>query len=314
MESRNLSIIEERFGTDYKQASHGEITYNCPFCLKKRGKADNDHKLYVNTNSLKFHCFKCGASGRLKSIQINTDGAFGVYEDLLKLKLQDTTLDCTDEDEGDNMFYLPVTKIEHGTVAYNYCNKRGITDELISYYDIRLGVNDLVGRIVIPNNIYGSCWTDMYSARTVIDQIPKYKNPVGANKTDIVFNLKSIKDYQDQVIIVEGVITAICGGKDCVATYGCHPSDSQVKQILEKNPKSIICCYDGDEAGQTGLIELLFKLEASMYKGKIYYVIMPKDQDACDMGYIKYREYLKDNMKEYLGEFMFNLQKKSDNL
>ena len=306
LEKANISIIEEKFGTDYKMAAHGELTFNCPFCVHKRGKADKDHKLYVNSSSLKFHCFKCGSSGKLRSAAVETDSAFGVYEDLLKLKISSDP-DLVD-DEEENTFFLPVTQIKKGTVAYDYCMKRGITEDLIKYYDIRLGVDDMSGRIVIPNNVYGTCWTDMYSARSVIDQIPKYKNPTGVNKNNIVFNLKSIKENQPVVIIVEGVITAICGGKDCVAVYGCHPTRDQIKQILDKKPKNVICCLDGDEAGQTGLKELLHMLDDFHYDGKIYYVIMPKDQDACDMGYKKFRQYVKDHVKEYSGDFIFNLQ------
>lgn len=311
MQLNNLPLIEDKFGTDYKQASHNEITFNCPFCLSKRGKADDDHKLYVNTVSLKFHCFKCGSSGRLRTVQVDTDSAFGVYETLLKIKYGEEIFNKEDDDDEDseNMFYFPMTKIVPGTVAYDYCLKRGITEDLISYYDIRLGVDDLMGRIVIPNNVFGNCWTDMYSARSIIDQIPKYKNPTGVNKNNIVFNLRHIKDNQDKVIIVEGVITAICGGKDCVAVYGCHPTREQLEQILAKNPKSIYCCLDGDEAGQTGMKELLKLLDTMNYNGTIYYIKMPKDQDACDMGYSKYREYIEEHKKEYLGELFYKIQK-----
>ena len=286
MDQQNLTLILDRFGDNYKPASHGEVTFNCPFCLKKRGKADNDHKLYVNTQSLKFHCFKCGSSGRLKRLVTN-EKLSGVYEKLLKMGNPDLNVDEA-EDTNDNMFYFPVTQILPGTVAYDYCLKRGITSDLIKYYDIRLGINELAGRIVIPNNVYGMCWTDMYSARTIIDQIPKYKNPTGAKKNTLVFNLKSIEPNQDKVIIVEGVITAICGGKDCVATYGCHPSDDQLDQIIDRKPKSIYCCLDGDEAGQSGMKELLAYL-SKHYTGNLYFVKMPADQDACDMGYEKFR-------------------------
>ena len=310
MEQKNLTLITDNFGDDYKSATHNEITFNCPFCMKKRGKADTDHKLYVNTKSLKFHCFKCGTSGRLKKL-VNTESAYGVYEKLLKFG--QTTAVSEDDDTEDNMFYFPVTQIIPGTVAYDYCLKRGITEDLIKYYDIRLGIDELFGRIVIPNNVYGSCWTDMYSARSMIGQIPKYKNPTGAKKNTLVFNLKSIKPDQEKVIIVEGVITAICGGKDCVATYGCHPSDDQLNQIISRTPKSIYCCLDGDEAGQSGMKALLEYL-SNHYKGKLYYVTMPKDQDACDMGYAKFRSYIEENKREYAGKFIYEFMKDSAKL
>ena len=306
----NLELIEERFGTDHiRESSHNELRFNCPFCLKKRGKADDDKKLYVNEESLKFYCFKCGSKGKIRTVSVAAESCYGVYEKLLNRSREDDSK----EDSDDNMFYIPVTKISKGTVAYNYCLKRGITEELIDYYDIRLGIQDLTGRIVIPNNVYGKCWTDMYSARTVMNQIPKYKNPIGAKKNNIVFNLKNIKEGQERVIIVEGVITAICGGKDCVAVYGCHPSDSQLKQIISKYPKSIYCVLDNDDAGNSGTIQLLNWLGSSEYQGKIYRVKMPRDTDACDMGYEKFRNYIEDHKKEYIGGVYSKLRDFVDN-
>ena len=299
----NLDLIEERFGTDYiRESSHNELRFNCPFCLRKRGKTDDDRKLYVNEESLKFYCFKCGSKGRLRNVLNGDVAPSGIYKDLLKMFDDSDCVEESNDTNEDNMFYIPVTKIEKGTVAYNYCISRGITEELIDYYDIRLGIQDLAGRIVIPNNVYGNCWTDMYSARSVINQVPKYKNPSGANKKNIVFNLKNQKENQERIIIVEGVITAICGGKDCVAVYGCHPSDEQLKQIIDRNPKSLYCVLDNDEAGNSGTIQLLRWLEHSRYRGKIYRVKMPRDIDACDMGYQNFRKYIEDHKKEYVGE------------
>ena len=305
----NLKLITDRFGTDYKSASHDEITFNCPFCISKRGKADNDHKLYVNTKSLKFHCFKCNSSGRLNSVTMPKDFSGELYEILWQLKSPDyVDADSCDEDGEDNIFYLPVNKIEKGTVAYDYCVSRGITEDLINYYDIRLGVGELMGRIVIPNQVINNCWTDMYSARSMIGQIPKYKNPTGAKKNKLVFNLDKISDGQEKIIIVEGVITAICGGKDCVAVYGCHPSHEQLDQIVSKNPKSIYVCLDGDSAGQSGMVPTLTYL-LNRFKGTLYAIAMPEGEDACDMGYKRFRAYIEANKMLYQGEAYYELSK-----
>lgn len=305
MNKENITLIEDRFGTDHKQAGHGELTFNCPFCIKKRGKADNDHKLYVNSESLKFHCFKCNTSGRLKT---NSDSQISssVIDALFEYFESGCDSEDTEEESEDNMFYFPVTQILPDTVAYKYCVDRGITKDLIDYYDIRLGVGDLTGRIVIPNTVYGNCWTDMYSARTVVNQIPKYKNPTGAKKNRLVFNLNRISEGADIIIIVEGVITAICGGKDCVAVYGCHPSTEQLDQILEKKSKAIYVCLDGDEAGQSGMLPTLEYL-ASKYSGDLFYIKMPKDKDACDLGNRVYRKYVDKHKKKFVNSLIYSL-------
>ena len=297
-----LNEIIQKFGNDYIKTNNDEIRYKCPFCLKRRGKADEDAKLYANTKSGKFHCFKCGASGYLNVLpKTSNSNVYGRIINFLYNK-------SSDNDDEENIFYVPNNKIEKGTLAYEYCLSRNITEEKIDYYDIRLGVNELYGRIVIPNEVYGDTgiWTDMYSSRTFIDQIPKYKNPVGVKKNDIVFNLHRIKENCEKIIIVEGCITAICAGKNAVAIYGCNPTYSQINSILSKKPKSIYCVLDGDTAGSKGNAFLLNEL-SNRYNGTLYSVKMPFNVDASDMGENKFQNFIEINKTLYVNGVYKNL-------
>jgi len=289
-----FEVIIEKFGDDYKYANKTEIRYNCPFCIKRRGKSDNDRKLYVNIDSGKFHCFKCNAKGLL-SYKKNSLSTYGVYDKIDKLFNGEEEL--TNEENDDILFYMPSTAISKKSLAYEYCLNRGITEDLIDYYNIRLGVEEFWGRIIIPNEIYSedSLWTDMFSARTYTNQIPKYKNPENCKKTNAVFNLHNIKEHCDTVIVVEGVITAICAGKDAVAIYGCHPSDRQISLILDKKPKSIICSLDNDKAGKLPngqMAETFSKISKGI---SVFTVYLPEGLDASDMGEKSYLEYVNDN-------------------
>lgn len=293
-----------KFGTDYvHDKKNDELMYVCPFCESKIGKIKTDRKLYVNVKfgdykkSGKFHCFRCGTKGRLGKSKIHIDDTSGVYKELLRMDEYENNVE-NDEDE-DNMFYVKNTFIEDNTIAFNYLKNRGITREHINYYHLRLGVDDLYGRIVIPNQIFGreGVWTDMYQARSYLNQIPKYKNPDGAKKSSVVFNLHNQVKGGD-IVIVEGAITAICGGRNCVGVYGCHPSKHQIKSILEKEPKSIICCLDNDPAGRQGNKELLEKLNQE-YRGDLFQVIMPEGIDAADMGEEEFRKYVDKNKFRY---------------
>lgn len=293
---RNLDIIIDRFGRDYNKASGDEINYNCPFCESKRGKKDNDGKLYVNVVSLKFYCFKCHSKGRLSRRRL--ESVYGVYDNLLEYS---KSSDESDEDSGDNMFYIPNTTIVKGSMAYNYCMDRGIDEEKIRFYNIRLGLGDLFGRIVIPNMIIGDSgvWTDMFSSRTYIGQTPKYKNPEGCKKTHSVFNLHNIKEGCDDIYVVEGAITAICAGKEAVAVYGCHPSNQQISSILSKKPKNIYCVLDNDSAGRHPNELLADTFSRSRDVGNVYLVYMPVGIDAADMGELRFKEYVMNNKIPY---------------
>lgn len=287
---RYTDNIIDKFGRDYV-IHNDEYTYNCPFCFKRRGKADNDRKLYVSGTKGLFHCFKCDTRGSvIPHISVKTSG---IYSDIMSIFSVDNN---SDEDSEDNIFYVPNLKITKGSIAYEYCIDRGITEDNIDFYNIRLGSNELFGRIVIPNMILSEngSWTDMFSARSYLDQKPKYKNPVDCKKSDIVFNLHNINEGGD-IYVVEGAITAIMAGREAVAVYGCHPSDEQVKKILSKNPKNVYAVLDNDEAGRPGNEMLAEKLSRYINDGNVYMVYMPYGKDAADIGETRFKEYVKDN-------------------
>lgn len=289
--NRNREIVERRFGIDYHPAKDYNIAYKCPFCKNKRGKADMDYKFYVDLKTLKFYCFKCKSKGRLRSV---LESDYDVYNSITSYLGYRN--DHEDDSLDDNVFYIPNLKIKEGTEAFRYLESRGFTKEHIDYYDMRLGQDDLFGRIVIPNELIDSSsyWTDMYSSRTFLDWEPKYKNPPGAKKTDVVFNIHRIPDGGD-IYVMEGVLTAIAGGKESVAIYGCHPSNGQISKILNKNPKNIYCVLDNDEAGRESNKKLASTLYSKAKGSNVYLVYLPEGKDAADMGEIKFKEYVENN-------------------
>ena len=288
--------ITSKFGNDYIE-NGDEIRYCCPFCEIRRGKADHDYKLYANQSNGLFHCFKCGARGYLGEKEEHSNSNIDVYGRLNDLYSQITVVNSNDE----NVFYITDRKIEKGSVAYDYCIERNITEEKIKYYDLRLGVGELFGRIIIPNETYGvrGIWCDTYSARSYIGQIPKYKNPSGVKKSEIVFNLHRIEKGADDIYGVEGAITAICAGKEAVAFYGCCPSDKQISMVASKKPKNFYAVLDNDEAGRPNNLILADKM-SKLIDGNVYLVYMPEGKDASDLGEYAFKEYCKNNRLEYV--------------
>lgn len=293
--SEKLKIITDRFGTDYRSAKDNNIHYCCPFCLSRRGKADHDYKFYVSIPKMKFICFKCGAKGRISSqISLSNDS---VYKSILDLS------ECEDDssDDGYNMFYLPNKDIKKGTLAHEYLIKRGISDEMIKFYNIRMGIDNLFGRIVVPNILYGQdgSWTDMYSARSYTNQDPKYRNPEGCKKTNAVFNLHNQKKG-GRVYVVEGAITSICAGKDSICTYGSSPSDEQISMIANFGFKEIYCVLDNDPSGRKGNAMLSEKLSNVVNSDvTIYTSHLPEGLDAADVGEEKFKKIVEQNKVEY---------------
>lgn len=296
----NEKVIIDRFGTDYlynKNDTKPHMVYNCPFCLSKRGKADDDHKLYVSMLNLKFYCFKCHSKGTIRSFDVSADNSHIIYNKLLSMYDNDT-----DEDEEDNMFYIKDIKIPKDTKAYEYLIGRGIDDEKIDYYNIRFGTDELFGRIIVPNIMYSKNWTDMYQARSYINQIPKYVNPEGANKSQSVFNLHRL-GKGGEVYVVEGAITAICGGRDCIGLYGSSPSEKQLTDIISHEFEEINCVLDYDESGIKGNQRLAEELRLRCSsRTKINIINMPPGVDAADLGESKFKRYVHNNKIEYISK------------
>lgn len=306
-----IEIVVKHFGSDYSLSENGKnMSYICPFCEDKVGKIKTDRKLGVNVDpdsphKLQWYCFRCGSSGRLEAKKKT------LYDNLLGLtaikNITSVIPDYENTSDEYNMTYLPKAPILKGTEPYNYLISRGIDDEKIEYYQLRLGKDQFSKRIIIPNKMFGQTWCDVFQARDYTGRNqPKYLNPAGIDKSKIVFNLHRQPNNPEELIIVEGCITAICGGKNCVGMYGCHPSKSQIEQVLKLKPKNLICCLDNDEAGNNGTKQLIKDILSRNYKGKLYYVNMPRGKDAADLGEKAFQDYVKRNKKVY-DEFTFNL-------
>lgn len=272
-----------------------EVQFHCPKCIERKGTPDRKGKLYVNVKSYKFICFRCGFKGRIsKTGSIDTSK---YYENDLEIENQKLSHEIYEAIEGGDKFKLkiPVSKVTESESATSYLLKRGFSYDQMEYYDMRVGnLNQEFGRIIIPNEVKNLVYTDTYSARSFIDQTPKYHNPCGIKKSEVVFNLHRIREG-DTIIVVEGVLTAVAAGKHAVSTLGKTMSRSQASQILSKNPKRIYLNYDyGAEKESHDACELLRSINDSI---DIYEVFMKDERDAADLSTEEYVKCLYSAVK-----------------
>lgn len=297
--------ITSNFGDSYIESPNThDLMYECPHC-KELGKKTSDHKLYVNYDTLVFHCFRCGWKGKLSQENSVDEGSSDRF--IRNIRAYKRRIDVyssvadDDEDELDTFYKLPSVIPAVDDPAVLYLNKRGVSYDEIVKYNMRVASIDdqsrFFGRVVIPNKLIAGCWTDMYSARAYIDLTPKYLNPRNSPKNKIVFNLHNIEDNCEQIIINEGVLTSIVAGPDSVAIYGKSATDEQVRLILSKNPKRIYVSLDNDADPKRGIMkdptkykvdQLVYKLLNSS-KSELYLVKMPAGMDAVDVGRELYR-------------------------
>lgn len=298
IEKVNIEKIESYFGNDYVLTSKHNLAYNCPYCEEKRGKIDNDHKFMVDAKTTMYWCFKCHTKGLLiKSSVSNAERIIPFLMDYFNLD-DDSNINRDSVINSDLIEFKDVIPLTKDSVGYEYLKNRQITDEQISYYNIMNGINDNLGRIVIPN-VLVSKWTDFYQGRSYIGANNKYKNPEGVDKTNIVFNLHNQRKKQKRIYIVEGLFSAIRGGKDCVSIYGSSVSEMQLNLIKNYKFEEIYCCLDGDSAGQLGNNHMMNELKKCT-NSIIYNVVLPEKEDPADMGEDVFKEYCEKHKRVFI--------------
>ena len=313
------NFIISIFGEDYIPAGSTELRYQCPFC-REQGLRFDDYKLYVNCSLSKkgglWWCHRCESKGRIKFDPLLSSGSnTDMYNQLDKWMNDAIKGQESNQEEESDYFLIPSNIPMPGTLAWDYLIKRGINPSDMSFYNIRIpGLNDsrsMFNRIVIPNRVISNIWTDMYVARTYVDDKVRYKNPSLSKAHDLVFNLHRIPQNPDRLIINEGAINSIIAGRDSVATFGKHVSDSQLMLILEKNPKKIYVSLDVDALD---IAEDLCNRLVSYSDSEIYLVELPTDSehpkglDASDLGREHYLDII-NSSRRYTKKSIFMIEK-----
>jgi len=249
---------------DYKTTGRSEIRFNCPFCIHRVGKVDTKFHLYVDLEREHegiigwYRCFRCGAAG--PSQRLLGHGALGAYK---PSKWQEFVQSLRGGkniiDEQGPRLALPLdfNEIIEETSAYHYLCLRDISDKKIKKYRIGFGTQNLKdvsaeqrkfyagsGRIVFPD--YDLAGEIVYwVARTYRNHQLRYKNPPESNARDKIYNLAMASSYEE-VVVCEGVISAIAAGYNAVATYGKGVTDLQVALLSSMQWKRYIIALDGD--------------------------------------------------------------------
>lgn len=287
-----LLYVTSKFGKDYHVANQekGEITYHCPFC-PSFGKRNNDRKLYVNVNKLVWECKRCGSKGALEYNSAKEFYDIDVISDIIDWMDPKSfnKLRSSDEEPTD-FFPIPKFKIVDykDSVPYQYMLSRGFSNDDMVRYDMRIsGIDEFIGRVVIPNKVISNNWTDMYTARSYIGHPNKYKNPVNSKKSMLLFNYENIPDNPEYMILNEGMLNSIVAGEYSVASFGKSLSSHQRDMIISKNPKHLYISYDYDARDKSMRICDDILSRSSII---VHFVELPEDIDAVDLGKNKYHE------------------------
>jgi len=290
-------IFEGFLGASARGVSdNGQTQFPCPFC--ESGK----HNLEVNFRKCVYKSWCCSDEyGRLsKLIKIfGNDIIFNEYKEEIK-NIRESHLyqikgDKSDmENFGEILFEVPACcekldpKRYNHKKAYEYCTSRGITDEMISRFNIQCTTYDCTDwqmrqRIVIPSYDRFE-QLNFWVGRTYYDNKyqTKYKNPTDVKKKSIIFN-EHLLQWDGDIRLVEGPFDSIVIPNSTALLGKELDSSFYLYKALIERAHSVTLIPDSDAVGTW--INIKRNLERGNLRGKVKLLQWQIDncKDASDV-------------------------------
>jgi hypothetical protein len=254
-----------------KSKGRDEWSYDCPFCLDVRGKADREGKLKWNPRKHIGSCWKC------KTMVV--DAGVHDMETVYDLYYRDDGPDAKSRLETQRYtlegWSKPAREVPW---AREYLAKRGFDDEITELYKIRATDHFSHGGLLLPNGYEGGV-TNFFQMRNMRpDAHMKYTNPTGADKP--VYGLWTVRPETTKAFICEGCFSSIAMNRvddawASLATYGKSPSTEQLRTINALPVDELCVVHDGGEI--KSLLDTLMDLFST--NKKVSFVLMPFGED-----------------------------------
>lgn len=284
-----ISTLSTALGS-YSSLKGNELAFYCPFC--------NHHKqkLQVNTETQKWHCWNCNSGGKkltslLKKLDVDRKTISIIreiygdsnYNPLTEdadtkvfIQLPKEFISLAEEPKGFNPEY------KH---AMFYLTQRGISIKEIIKYNIGYCKDGLYSRRVIIPSYDSNGQLNYFVSRSYYqEEKMKYKNPPISKN---VICLESQINWNEPIILCEGVFDAITIKRNAIPLLGKFPSRQLVEKIFMSGVTDIVISLDNDAINEA--------LKAGEYfrkQGINVTMMYLKDKDAADMGYTKFYEEL----------------------
>tara|TARA_Y100001973_G_scaffold105256_1_gene177744 strand:+ start:1995 stop:2930 length:936 start_codon:yes stop_codon:yes gene_type:complete len=229
-----------------------EHLYHCPYCKHHK------KKISVNFDIGAFKCWVCDVRGKNIYRIVRSFGDYNQRQRWLELdgrldlKAFDQIYKEINEVEEEPVCELPEEMISlcnkhlprSSKRALDYLYSRGLEDKDIKMWKIGYCTEGRYsGRIIIPSfNRNGD--SNYFIARSYVGHKRKYLNPMATK--DIIFNEIMI-DWDEPVVIVEGVFDSIVAGTQAIPILGSTlRTQSRLFQALAMNDTPVYIALDQD--------------------------------------------------------------------
>ncbi len=293
-----ISTLSNALGS-YSNLRGNELAFYCPFC--------NHHKqkLQVNTETQKWHCWTCNSGGKKLTSLLKRLDVDRKTISIIREIYGDSNYNPQNEDEGTKVFiqlpkeFISLAEEPKGfnpeyKHAIHYLNERGITQKEIIKYNIGYCKDGLYSRrVIIPSYNCDGQLNYFVSRSYYPEEKMKYKNPPISKN---VICLESQVNWNEPIILCEGVFDAITIKRNAIPLLGKFPSKLLVEKIFMSGVSDIIISLDND-----AINEALKAAEYFRKQGINVKMMYMKDKDASEIGYDKFYEELKKT-KEFSSE------------
>lgn len=295
-----------------------EVRFHCPCdeCVQARRGGKGDAKLYVNFGKGVYYCMRSNEGGPIKKLYASVGLDFVATGAAIPSNLRDAIgfLDGPRDEVASGKVQetggieVPETTQDWGfSDAWGWLTKRLSTvpeeelQELITRKVIRRGVGRYWDRIFFVDMYQEKAryWT----ARTYMDGFnPKYLNPYNVPRRGVMGNLDVVEEeYQDEVIICEGAISAIVAGKNAVWTYGRCVTKEQIDLLDALNCSRFVLVSEPDPDAKQNTLELARSL--AKIRRECFIVDMPTEEingkivlhDPASLGRPRFRQLVEES-------------------
>lgn len=258
--------LETNFSRVLDASGGAEKRIDCPFCEARTGNADTKQHMYVSMAQSVVHCFRCDWSGNQIDLVMNVTGC-SYYEALLELEQPKPHVGLFHSINASPRGLIHIDEVKHpkGFISLYDPAVEGSLERnaVLTYLRGRKVPVSLIkqcfGMVPGTNRAWIIVDYRYWQGRSIIGSVePKYVNPPWG-KDGALWNWQ-ILGKCDEIIICEGIFSALAAGKQALALLGKSATDKQVARIVKYQPSQITLMLDrGTEEESVKLAEQFIK-------------------------------------------------------
>ena len=295
---QKIKCIESVFGEGNVTNGADNISVKCPSCRSQSKNSSKKKKLAISLENGMYHCWVCEIKGRnigliARKYKLANKNELAELYDVFNAKKEDDV-------EKEITISLPEDfSLLHNKKGYaaksclNYLKERGL-----DYSDVlkfKFGISnslDYANRIIIPSH-NENLDLNFYLSRSIEpNAFRKYKN-CEAKRKDIIFN-EYLVDWQNPVVLVEGLFDAIKAGENAIPILGSWINEEYyLFEKIVKNNTPVILGFDPDAKDKERKVaDLLYQYDIDVF------VLDNYNKDFGDMSKKQVKSLI-DNAKLY---------------